>query len=87
ARTGARARLISVSDSGAWSIGWWRRTPPRVSIACFFSTHFHPASTRVYGPIKEVLSDEKPAVVQGDPRQRLHQTLLLHRVRCENCYL
>ncbi|KAL6839709.1 hypothetical protein ACP4OV_030397 [Aristida adscensionis] len=33
---------------------------PRVSIACFFSTHFHPASTRIYGPIKELLSDENP---------------------------
>ncbi|KAJ1701893.1 hypothetical protein LUZ63_001672 [Rhynchospora breviuscula] len=30
---------------------------PRVSVACFFSTHFHPASTRLYGPIKELLSD------------------------------
>ncbi|KAL6839710.1 hypothetical protein ACP4OV_030398 [Aristida adscensionis] len=33
---------------------------PRVSIACFFSTHFHPASTRTYGPIKELLFDENP---------------------------
>lgn len=33
---------------------------PRVSVACFFSTHFHPASTRLYGPIKELLSDGKP---------------------------
>ncbi|TVU07391.1 hypothetical protein EJB05_47444, partial [Eragrostis curvula] len=33
---------------------------PRVSIACFFSTHFHPASTRMYGPIKELLSEENP---------------------------
>uniref|UniRef100_J3LVR9 Fe2OG dioxygenase domain-containing protein n=1 Tax=Oryza brachyantha TaxID=4533 RepID=J3LVR9_ORYBR len=33
---------------------------PRVSIACFFSTHFHPISTRMYGPIKELLSDENP---------------------------
>jgi hypothetical protein len=30
----------------------------RVSIACFFSTHFNPASTRMYGPIKELLSEE-----------------------------
>ncbi|KAM3335452.1 hypothetical protein ACQJBY_029748 [Aegilops geniculata] len=33
---------------------------PRVSIACFFSSHFHPASTRMYGPIKELLSDDNP---------------------------
>uniref|UniRef100_A0ACD5UVZ9 Uncharacterized protein n=1 Tax=Avena sativa TaxID=4498 RepID=A0ACD5UVZ9_AVESA len=35
-----------------------KNAAPRVSIACFFSTHFHPASTRMYGPIKELLSDE-----------------------------
>jgi isopenicillin N synthase-like dioxygenase len=35
---------------------------PRVSIACFFSTHFHPASTRIYGPIKELLTEENPAL-------------------------
>jgi isopenicillin N synthase-like dioxygenase len=33
---------------------------PRVSVACFFSTHFHPASTRLYGPVKELLSDGNP---------------------------
>ncbi|KAL6839706.1 hypothetical protein ACP4OV_030394 [Aristida adscensionis] len=33
---------------------------PRVSIACFFSTYSHPASTRMYGPIKELISDESP---------------------------
>lgn len=37
-----------------------KNAEPRVSIACFFSTHFHPASTRMYGPIKELLSDENP---------------------------
>ncbi|VAH24668.1 unnamed protein product [Triticum turgidum subsp. durum] len=37
-----------------------KNAAPRVSIACFFSTHFHPASTRMYGPIKELLSDENP---------------------------
>ncbi|KAF8752680.1 hypothetical protein HU200_011920 [Digitaria exilis] len=37
-----------------------KNAEPRVSIACFFSTHFHPASTRMYGPIKELLSKENP---------------------------
>ncbi|KAM3373251.1 hypothetical protein ACQJBY_019948 [Aegilops geniculata] len=37
-----------------------KNTAPRVSIACFFSTQFHPASTRMYGPIKELLSNENP---------------------------
>ncbi|XP_076909407.1 1-aminocyclopropane-1-carboxylate oxidase homolog 1-like [Bidens hawaiensis] len=33
---------------------------PRVSVACFFSTSLA-ASTKVYGPIKELVSDENPA--------------------------
>jgi len=33
---------------------------PRVSIACFFSMLHHP-STRTYGPIKELLSEENSA--------------------------
>ncbi|CAJ1967149.1 unnamed protein product [Sphenostylis stenocarpa] len=33
---------------------------PRVSIACFFSTAFHPSS-RTYGPIMELLSEDNPA--------------------------
>ncbi|KAE8790807.1 1-aminocyclopropane-1-carboxylate oxidase-1-like protein [Hordeum vulgare] len=37
-----------------------KNAAPRVSIACFFSTQFHPASTRMYGPIRELLSIEKP---------------------------
>ncbi|XP_025825135.1 1-aminocyclopropane-1-carboxylate oxidase homolog 1-like [Panicum hallii] len=37
-----------------------KNAKPRVSIACFFSTHFHPASTRTYGPINELLSEKNP---------------------------
>lgn len=37
-----------------------KNAEPRVSIACFFRTHFHPASTRMYGPIRELLSTENP---------------------------
>ncbi|TVT98370.1 hypothetical protein EJB05_56328 [Eragrostis curvula] len=37
-----------------------KNTGPRVSVACFFSTYFHPASTRMYGPIKQLLSEESP---------------------------
>ncbi|XP_071732515.1 1-aminocyclopropane-1-carboxylate oxidase homolog 1-like [Rutidosis leptorrhynchoides] len=33
---------------------------PRMSVACFFSTSLAP-STKVYGPIKELISDENPA--------------------------
>ncbi|MCD7459202.1 hypothetical protein HAX54_040284 [Datura stramonium] len=33
---------------------------PRVSVACFFTTG-HSLSSRVYGPIKELLSEDNPA--------------------------
>ncbi|KAF7817784.1 1-aminocyclopropane-1-carboxylate oxidase-like protein 1-like [Senna tora] len=34
---------------------------PRISVACFFSTHYQP-SQLLYGPIKELLSEECPAL-------------------------
>ncbi|KAM0963248.1 hypothetical protein ACFX2F_022502 [Malus domestica] len=34
---------------------------PRVSIACFFTLHLYP-STRLYGPIKNLLSEDHPPV-------------------------
>ncbi|KAM3705346.1 hypothetical protein ACJW30_03G075100 [Castanea mollissima] len=32
---------------------------PRISVACFFSTHLQPVN-QLYGPIKELLSDDNP---------------------------
>ncbi|XP_041007302.1 1-aminocyclopropane-1-carboxylate oxidase homolog 1-like [Juglans microcarpa x Juglans regia] len=34
---------------------------PRVSVACFFTPHLYP-STRIYGPIRELLSEDSPPV-------------------------
>lgn len=34
---------------------------PRISVACFFALDFHP-TTRMYGPIKELLSKDNPAI-------------------------
>ena len=38
-----------------------KRVGPRVSVACFFRTHRPPeTSSRLYGPMKELLSQENP---------------------------
>nr|XP_020166923.1 1-aminocyclopropane-1-carboxylate oxidase homolog 11-like [Aegilops tauschii subsp. strangulata] len=53
--------LRSISNDGFRSVDHRvvaKNAAPRVSITCFFSTHFHPASMRMYGLIKEMLSDE-----------------------------
>jgi len=34
---------------------------PRVSVACFFTHHLYP-TTRMYGPIMELLSEDNPSV-------------------------
>lgn len=34
---------------------------PRISVACFFALDFHP-TRRMYGPIKELLSKDNPAI-------------------------
>ncbi|KAI8004563.1 hypothetical protein LOK49_LG08G02722 [Camellia lanceoleosa] len=34
---------------------------PRVSVACFFTPHLYP-STRMYGPVKDLLSEDNPPV-------------------------
>ncbi|KAJ3688847.1 hypothetical protein LUZ61_018011 [Rhynchospora tenuis] len=35
-------------------------TGPRASVACFFSTHLNPTCNRLYGPIKELITEDNP---------------------------
>jgi isopenicillin N synthase-like dioxygenase len=41
---------------------------PRVSVACFFTPHLYP-STMIYGPIKELLSEDSPPVYRETSMQ------------------
>ena len=40
-----------------------KSTGPRISAACFFTTHME-ETNKLYGPIKEVISDNCPALYQ-----------------------
>jgi isopenicillin N synthase-like dioxygenase len=35
-------------------------TGPRISVACFFNTRFNPAYNKLYGPLKELLTEANP---------------------------
>ncbi|KAL4315132.1 hypothetical protein AHAS_Ahas15G0154500 [Arachis hypogaea] len=39
-----------------------RKTGPRVSVACFFRQHLQPEISKVYGPIRELVTEENPAM-------------------------
>lgn len=53
---------------------------PRVSLACFFSTGVHP-STRIYGPIKELLSEDNSAKYK---ETSVPDILVHYRTKCMN---
>lgn len=39
-----------------------KKIGPRISVACFFRCNLPPENGRVYGPIKELISDQNPAI-------------------------
>jgi hypothetical protein len=54
------------------------RVGPRISVACLFSTHLQPFN-RLYGPIKELLSDDQSSSIQGNFGEGLCCLLCLKR--------
>ncbi|KAL1341654.1 hypothetical protein HN51_028201 [Arachis hypogaea] len=63
---------------------------PRISVACFFTTNTMYPTNRLYGPIKEILSEENPAIyrettikdftIQFDLRLGMTPTLEYYRI-------
>nr|GMD81951.1 1-aminocyclopropane-1-carboxylate oxidase homolog 1-like [Ipomoea batatas] len=67
---------------------------PRISVGSFFRMHFHEGSdSKTYGPIKELLSEEKPAIYRETNMDEvlmirynkgLHQSTMLSHFKLQN---